>query len=119
MKNLHHFERFLTDDFLHGKELTVKSCGPWKDFETKVEKGTKIAVIVTKDDTVYPPGKNGKIDTNLFENFMIKIPKINFTVDVGAVIIPVNGNGSIYGDFRNQLSILADDVKVVRGGKDG
>lgn len=118
MNNLRYFERFLLEDFLQGKELTVKNCKPWKDFDSGEEKGSRIEVIITKDATIYPPGKDGKISTNLFENFMIKIPKTNFTVDVGAVIIPINGKGSVYGDYRNHLSIMADDVKVVRGGKD-
>lgn len=113
MKALIAFLKFMLDDFLRDKELTVTGCGPWVDYDTHEEKGTKIEVAVTQDATVYPPGKDGRVVTNLFEKFAIKVPK-TVSVPVGAVVTIVNGTATVYGDYRNQLSVRAEDVKVVQ-----
>lgn len=112
MKSLNAFLKFILDQFLNGKELTVTSCGPWVDFDTHEEKGTKVEVAITKDETAYPPSKDGRVVSNLFEKFTIKVPK-PLSIPVGAVVTIVNGTATVYGDYRNQLSVRAEDVKVV------
>ena len=122
MKVLIAFLRFMLDEFLRGKELTVTGCGPWVDFDTHEEKGTKVEVAITKDATVYPPTKDGRVVTNLFEKFSIKVPKV-ISVPVGSVVEIVNGTATVYGEYRNQLSVKAEDIKVIQApapsGKEG
>ena len=122
MKNLNQFQKFDLAAFLEGKELTVTGCRPWKDHDTQQELGTAVDVAFTKDNTKYLPTKDGRIMSNLFEKFAIKVPKV-VSVPVGAVVTIVNGTATVYGDYRNQLSVRAEDVKVVQaptpGGKEG
>lgn len=121
MKNLNKFQKFDLLAFLQGKELTVTGCRPWKDHDTQQELGTVVDTAITKDDTAYPASKDGSVQTNLYEKFSVKVPK-PLSVPVGAIITIVNGTATVYGDFRNQLSVRADDVKVVSapapGGKE-
>lgn len=122
MKCLYAYQKFLLEEFLKGKELTVTECRPKKDSDTGLETVTAVEVAITKDATVYPPTKDGRVVTNLFEKFSVKVPK-TVAVPVGAVITIVNGTGTVYGDYRNQLSVRAEDIKVVQapapGGKEG
>lgn len=115
MKNLTQFLNFDLTRFLDGKALTVTAVAPWVDFNTKQTLGTKVEAAITKDDTTYAAGKDGAVVSNLFEKVTIKLAKdiAAVTVPVGAVVEIVNGVGSVYGDFRNKLSIKADDVKVI------
>lgn len=121
MKNLNKFQKFDLLAFLQGKELTVTGCRPWKDHDTQQELGTVVDTAITKDETVYPTGKDGNVQTNLYEKFAIKVAK-PLSIPAGAIVTIVNGTATVYGDFRNQLSVRADDVKVVQapapGGKE-
>lgn len=122
MKNLHQFVKFDLDAFLHGKELTVAACMPWIDYDTKAKVGTRVEAAITRDDTQYVLGKDGGVTSNLYEKVTIKVKK-DISVPVGAVIAIAGGAGTIYGDYRNQLSIKAEDVKIVdaavhKGGRD-
>lgn len=123
MKNLYQFQKFDLVAFLIGKELMVTGCGLWKDRDTGAELGTKVDVAITKDDTTYSPSKDGSVQTNLYEKLSVKLSKFNFTVPVGSIVTIVNGTATVYGDYRNQLSVRADDVKVVQApapsGKEG
>lgn len=123
MKNLYQFQQFDLGAFLIGKELMVTGCGLWKDHDTGAELGTKVDVAITKDDTTYFPSKDGHIQTNLYEKLSVKLSKFNFTVPVGSIVTIVNGTATVYGDYRNQLSVRAEDVKVIQvpapSGKEG
>lgn len=122
MKNLYFFQKFDLIAFIQGKELTVTGCRPWKDHDTQQELGTAVDVAITKDETAYPTSKGGSVQTNLFEKFSVKVPK-TLSVPVGAVVTIVNGTATVYGEYRNQLSVRAEEVKVVQapapGSKEG
>lgn len=115
MKHLSQFQTFDLARFLTGKVLTVTAVSPWVDFKSKATLGTKVETVITKDGTAYEAGKDGAVVTNLFEKVAIKLPKDISTINIpiGAVVEVIGGVGSVYGDFRNQLSVKADDVKVV------
>ena len=121
MKNLYQFQKFLLPEFLNGKELTVTGCHPWKDYDTEQILGTAVDIAITKDETLYQPSKDGSVQTNLFEKFTVKLQKFNFSVPAGTVVTIVNGTANVYGERRNQLSVKAEDVKIVQapGGKEG
>lgn len=113
MYNLKPFQVFQTEKFLKDKELTVTNIKPWQDFDTKEILGVKVEVAITKDDTVYPSGRDGTVMTNLFEKLTFKVAKNNVDVKANDIVTPVHPVASIYGDYQNQLSITADDVVKV------
>lgn len=118
MKGLSLYLSFNWRDFAKGKTLKAVSCGPWVDFETKAHMGTKVEVVIAEDDTIYPT-KEGKVISNLYERMQVKVPK-DITVPVGAVVELVGVVATVYGDYRNKLSVRAEDVRVVsqtNGGK--
>lgn len=113
MKGLSLYLSFNWRDFAKGKTLKAVSCGPWVDFDTKVNMGTKVEVVIVEDDTVYPT-KEGKVISNLYERMQIKVPK-EISLPVGSIIEPVGVVATVYGDYRNKLSVKADDVRIVSG----
>lgn len=118
MYNLKPFQVFQTEKFLKDKELTVTNIKPWQDFDTKEILGVKVEVAITKDETVYPAGRDGTVMTNLFEKLTFKVPKNSVDVKANDIVTPVHPVATIYGDYQNQLSITADDVVVVKSVED-
>lgn len=114
MYNLKLFHVFQTEKFLKDKELTVTNIKPWQDFDSKEILGVKVEVAITKDETVYPAGRDGTVMTNLFEKMTFKVAKNSVDVKVHDIVTPVHPVATIYGDYQNQLSITADDVVVVK-----
>ena len=118
MYGLAQYLRFDSTAFLKDKVLSVTTCGPLQDYETKQVTGTKVVVVVTKDETPYKPKADGTVITNLFEKITVKLPgKMGLTVPVGAAVELINPTGTVYGEYRNQLSITADDIKVIGAAK--
>lgn len=115
MKKLSLFLRFDWLAFASGKTFTVTGCAPWKDQQGNIV-GTRIETAITMDKTDY--GTEGI--TNLYEKLTIKVPMPGVTFPVGATVEPVNPVATVYGQYRNQLSVKAGDVKVAgqpSGGK--
>lgn len=113
MKKLSQFLRFDWERFRSGKDLNVTEVKEWVDFENKgTVLGTVIEVVILTDDTEYEL-KPGEMVTNRFEKFKIKIPKKNVAVQVGDFVEPINPVATVYGDHRNQLSVKADDIRVL------
>ena len=48
-----------------------------------------------------------------FEKFVIKVRKV-ISIPENTYVMPVNGVGSVYGDYRNNLSVTADDIKILQ-----
>lgn len=117
MKGLVLYLLFLWEEFCKGKVFEVVGCGPWLDFETKEKKGTKVDVIIIKDDTPYPV-KDGKIISNRYERLQFKVPDKELSIPVGSIVEPVGAEAKVWGDYHNKLSVKAKDVHVVnQGGK--
>lgn len=112
MKGLNQFVKFDLDGFLLGKTLKVIGCRPWADFESKAIVGTCVDCIIDSDATIYRPGKDGKAISNAWEKLTIKVPK-TVSVPAGVYVSPLNAVGSIYGEYRNQLSVKSTDIQVV------
>ena len=111
MKKLNQFVKFLFDEFSKGKVYRVTGVRPWLDYDTKEHLGTKIDVIIAEDKTVYDT-KNGETVTNQYEKLAFKIPK-DIKIPTDARVTPVNPVAVVYGQYRNQLSVTADDIKVI------
>ena len=119
MNGLKSFMKFDWDDFADEKEFTVKSTSDWTDYNTKEKLGTKIEVVISKDDTTYP-GKKGNEVSNIFETLFFKVKK---EVDVSPKkkVVPVNPTVTAYGmdkagnfsSFLNCLSITCEDISIL------
>ena len=111
MKYLNQFVKFLSEDFFNGKVCCVTNVCPWEDYDTHKVLGTKVEVVFLQDQTKYKR-KEGDHATNQYEKLYIKVRK-NINVPVGAHIMPVNAVGTVYGTYRNQLSVVADDIRIL------
>lgn len=109
MKKLGLFSRFDTAAFLSGKVLIVTDIKDWIDFDTKKPLGRKVEVVIIEDKTVYPT-KDGQAVSNLFEKFTVKVPRSVVDVSIKDRVTLVNPVGTVYGDYRNLLSITADNI---------
>lgn len=98
--------------FCKGKTFLTTGHRPWIDYETKQVRGEKVDVVILTDETEYK-AKPGEIVTNRFEKLTVKIPK-TLDVPVNVMVEMVNPKASIYGEYRNQLSVVADDIRIVQ-----
>ncbi len=112
MKKLNQFVKFDGPGFFADKKLMVTGCKPWVDFESKETLGTKLDVVITEDNTIYRE-KDGEHISNLYEKFSVKISQ-KVAVPSGTEITLVNPVGTVYGDYRNLLSVVVDDIKIVQ-----
>lgn len=112
MKKLYQFTYFDFQAFSHGKQYISTGLRPWKDHETGKVLGTIVDAIIYKDRTDYGTSKDGSKVSNLFEKISFKVPH-KVEIPLSAEITPINAVATVYGEYRNQLSIRADDVQVV------
>lgn len=108
MRFLNQFSKFDWQEFAKDKEFIVNGISEYKDYNTGGHLGTKVEVLIAKDDTVYkqPEGEN---QSNRYEKLILKVEKdINFPI--GTAVIPKEVIASIFGEYRNQLSIKCTDV---------
>jgi uncharacterized phage protein gp47/JayE len=104
--------RFDWDAFSAGKRYLVVGVSEWKDFESKEHLGTVVEVVISKDDTQYAQ-KEGEHVSNLFEKLKFKVRK-DVDVPIKSYVEPVGVKATVYGDYRNQLSVKADGIKVIQ-----
>lgn len=115
LKKLNQFLKFDWEEFANGKTFQVIGISEWVDYETKKHMGTKYESLITKDITQYKQ-KDGEHVTNAFEKLTFKVRK-DVSVPAGAFVMPVNVSATVYGDYRNQLSVTADDIRVITPNK--
>ena len=108
MKGLNQFLVFDWDSFAEGKQFVVTGISEYQDYETKVHIGSKVECVIAVDNTTYA-FKEGKMFTNRFEKITFKVSK-DVNIPLETRIMPKNVVASIYGEFRNQLSIKCDDI---------
>lgn len=114
MYGLQQYLEFNCAEFLRGKVLSVTSCGPLQDYNTKQVTGTKVTTVITEDGTPYKPKTDGSAISNLYEKIAVKVPgKMGLNIPVGSNVELINPVGTVYGEYRNRLSITADDIKVI------
>lgn len=112
MKNLSQFQLFDVR-FFDGLTLGYVQQSPWTDHDTGAVLGSRVELIILRDENEYRPPKDGSQPlTNKFEKLTVKVPhKVDIQPD--AEVELVNPVATIYGDYRNQLSVKADDVRPV------
>lgn len=114
MKGLYGFDIFDWNGFSKDKTFTVKGVGDWVDYETKAVLGTKIDVIITKDNTKYLTN-NGQQISNLYAELSFKVKKdMKNSISIGANVVPINPVVVVYGQYREKLSIKCEDVQTLK-----
>lgn len=112
MKKLPQFSVFDFEAFSKGKLYLCTGQSEWKDYNTGEHLGTKVDVVIYRDDTAYVQ-KEGESVSNRFEKLTFKVNK-DVEVPVEAIIEPVDAVATIYGDYRNLFSVKCADIKVLR-----
>ena len=111
LKGLGQFNKFALNSFLTGKRLTITGLGDWQDYQSKELLGAKVEVTITEDKTLYKTKANVQI-SNLYNKLTVKVPgKVN--LQIGTEVEIVNGEATVYGEYRNQLSVKAASVRPV------
>lgn len=112
MKGLGKFQTFDFKRFAKDKRFMSIDTQIWKDFDTGEVLGKKVTAVIIEDNTDYGQAKDGTKITNQFEKIQFKVPS-QVEVPPNVEIKPVNPSATVYGEFRNQLSITADDIQIV------
>ncbi len=113
MKKLNMFLQFDWDGFAKDKSFQVTDLKPLRDREhNETILGTVVELVILKDETDYQ-AKPGEVVSNLYEKFRVKVPQISIDVRVGDFVELVNPVATVFGDYRNQLSVKADDILVL------
>lgn len=113
MKKLNKFLSFDWESFAKGKTFMATECKPWLDFESKKVLGTKVGFIIIEDKTDYGVPEGEPDVSNVWEKGVIKIRK-EINIPEKSMIQPKDTVASVYGEYRNQLSIEAEDINVIR-----
>lgn len=111
LKKLYRFSYFDIDGFLEGKKLSTVGLTEWKDFKTQNVLGSKVETVIIEDKTDYGTVE-GEIVSNIYEKLTIKVPK-KVEVPMNVMVRLINSEAVVYGEFRNRLSITADDIEVI------
>ena len=112
MKKLGQFSVFDIERFLKDKKLMTTGVSPITDDDGK-RIGTKVQVVILEDNTEYRVAEGEQV-TNQFEKFNIKLNKVVDNVPMNAIVVPVNPVATVYGEFRNNISVTADGLKVIQ-----
>ena len=111
MKKLNQFLTFNFNDFASNKVFVCTGVTEWKNFETNEHLGTKVEVVIAKDETEYNV-RDGETVTNLYEKLVFKVNK-DIDIPINAVVQPQKVTCTVYGEFKNQLSCFAEDIIIV------
>lgn len=106
LKGLNQFQEFNWQKFLEGKRLAFLKSVSWKDGDTEV--GSKVIAQIIEDRTQYSkPG----ID-NFGEQLTVKVRGVAPSAFAQLrplsteIIVKEVERATVYGDFRNNLSII-------------
>lgn len=111
MKKLSNFLVFNYPAFAKGKRFVSVGIQEWVDYSTGVHLGTKVEAVIIEDNTDYQT-KPGEQVSNLFEKLVFKIGK-DIDIPLNVEIQAKGVSASVYGEYRNQLSLQAEDIVVV------
>lgn len=112
MKRLSVYTYFDIEGFLEGISLMLIGIREWLDYDTQKVLGVKVETVIIEDNNDYG-SSNGEVVNNLFEKITVKIPKKLDSIPIKSKVRLVNPEAVVYGEFRNQLSITADDIEVI------
>lgn len=111
LKKLSQFSYFDIEGFLENLKLVSTGKSVWKDYESGTTKGTKGEFGIAADKNKYKVAE-GEAVSNVYEKLIVKFPK-EIDIPMNVEVRLVNPEATVYGDYRNQLAIIADDIEVV------
>ena len=111
LKKLNQFNYFDAEGFFSKLKLITVGSTVWKEYGSNVVKGTKLEAVIASDKHRYNSNE-GEVVNNMYEKLTVKLPK-EMDVPMNVEVKLINPEASIYGEYRNQLSIVAEDVQVV------
>lgn len=113
MKHLKDFNTFDSEGFFKDKVLVARECSDWQDENTGIHQGTKVVVAIDKDNTVYQIKDGENFIDNAYEKITIKVKKdVKFARNTPVVL--VNAVANIWGDYKDKLSVTADDMLLAQ-----
>lgn len=112
LKKLSQFEKFDAEGFFANLNLGAVGQSEWKDFTSGEHKGTKVEVVIIGDKHNYK-STGGQQISNMYEKLIVKVPR-DIDVPMNSHVRLVNAYATVYGQYRNQLSITADDIEVLK-----
>ena len=74
--------------------------------------GSKVEVVIAADKTDYGVAE-GEVISNIYEKLTVKVPKMGLGFPLNTEVKLVNAEAMVYGEYRNQLSVTAENVEVV------
>ncbi len=114
MKKLNIFLHFDFVAFAKSKRFLTVAQKPWADFKSGEVLGTKYELVIIEDETDYGVAGDATVN-NLYEKFIVKVPKNKAaSVPMNVEVRLINPRANVYGDFRNQLSVTADGLTVMK-----
>lgn len=111
LKKLNQFRKFDIVEFLKAKDVRVVSQEPWQEKTPDGYQiiGTKLKCLILVDNTDYgAPAHKGLNDG---EALVVKVPKTPIEFQKFARLELISPTATVYGEFQNQLSIKAADVR--------
>ncbi len=111
MRGLNKFLKFDWEAFANEKVFVATGVSEWKDFNTKEHLGTKVDAIIAVDKTIYP-FKEGEQYSNQYQKINFKVNK-DIKVPLNARVVPKGVKATVYGEYRNMLSVKCTDIVVV------
>ena len=116
MKYLNQFLKFDWELFSKNKRFVSIGKRNWTNFETKEHLRILMDAIIYKDNTPYKQ-KEDEITSNAYEKVTFKVAK-DINIPMNVEIQATNVDATVYGYFRERLSITAEDVTVVSNKKE-
>lgn len=122
MKSLNQFVNFDHNAFLRGKLLVFvseKEYQKYEDGNPVGREGLRVELIIMKDETQY---KDGRTQDNLYEKMYVKVPtpKTSLGIELNQPVKVVNVfKSSVYGKYRNELSLTAENVVPLEKAQSG
>nr|WP_072536925.1 hypothetical protein [Anaerococcus mediterraneensis] len=111
MKGLSKFMAFNASAFFKDKEIMVIANEDWVDYENgkpTEPKGTKYKCMIVTDKTNYGEGAS---KLNEGEQIIIKVEGKAKPYDKFSRVKMINPKCNVYGEYRNNISITAEDVE--------
>ena len=111
LKKLNQFNYFDAEEFFSKLSLIAVGKATWKEFGSGNVLGTKVEVVIAGDKHNYNT-QDGDVVNNMYEKLIVKIAR-DIDVPMNAKVRLVNPKANIYGEYRNQLSVTAEDIEVL------
>ena len=111
LKKLNMFCYFDAEEFFSKLSFITVGKSVWKEYGSDNVLGTKVDVVIAGDKHNYNV-QNGDVVNNMYEKLTVKVPK-DIDVPMNAKVRLINPEGNVYGEYRNQLSVTAEDIEVL------